>query len=88
MAIDSVIWDMDDDPDGNVVHCGLHGVTREEVEEVLSNPTDRDVSRSSGLPVVFGDTTTGKHLIVAYEEIDESTVYPVTAYEVPQRNRS
>jgi hypothetical protein len=33
MRFDSIIWDLDDDPDGNVHHCGEHGVTKEEVEE-------------------------------------------------------
>ena len=61
--------------------------TKEEVEEVLENPTDADVSRSSGRPVVFGETSTGRHLMVVYEEIDPDTVYPVTAYDVPRRRR-
>jgi hypothetical protein len=85
MAFDSIFWDLDDDPDGNVQHIARNGVTKEEVEEVFENATDKDVSRSSGRPVVFGDTSTGKHLMVAYEEIDADTVYPVTAYEVPRR---
>jgi hypothetical protein len=50
MPFDSIIWDLDDDPEGNVQHCALHGVTKEEVEEVLENATDADVSRSSGRP--------------------------------------
>jgi transcriptional regulator with XRE-family HTH domain len=76
-----------DDPDGNVQHCAGHGVTTEEVEEVFQNATDADISRSSGRPVVFGDTSTGRHLMVVYEEIDADTVYPVTAYDVPRRRR-
>src|SRR3954447_6776324 len=63
MPFDSIFWDMDDDPDGNVQHCAEHGVTKEEVEEVFENATDADVSRSSGRPVIFGDTSTGKHLM-------------------------
>jgi uncharacterized DUF497 family protein len=87
MPFDSVIWDLDDDPDGNVQHCADHGVTKEEVEEVLESATDIDLSRSSGRPVVFGDTSEGRHLMVVYEEIDARTAYPVTAYEVPRRHR-
>jgi len=87
MPFDSIIWDLDDDPDGNVQHCGEHGVTQDEIEEVFQNATDADVSASSGRPVVFGDTSTGRHLMVVYEEIDADTVYPVTAYEVPTRQR-
>lgn len=86
MQYSSVIWDLDDDPEGNVQHCAQHGVTKEEVEEILENATDTDVSRTSGRPVVFGETSTGRHLMVAYEEVDADTVYPVTAYDVPRRH--
>jgi len=65
----------------------LPGVTKEEVEDVFQNATDADTSRSSGRPVIFGDTATGRHLMVVYEEIDADTVYPVTAYDVPRRQR-
>ena len=87
MLFDSFIWDVDDDPLGNVGHCAEHGVTKEEVEEVFQNATDADISYSSGLPVVFGDTSTGRHLMVVFEEIDADTVYPITAYDVPRRRR-
>ena len=87
MPYDSILWDLDDDPDGNVQHCAEHGVTKE-VEEVFENAMDEDVSRSTGRPVVFGDTSTGHHLMIAFEEIDSDTVYPVTAYEVPRRGGS
>jgi uncharacterized DUF497 family protein len=88
VAFDSIIWDLDDDPNGNVHHCAQHGVTKEEVEAVFRNVTDEDVSRSSGRPVIFGDTSTGRHLMVVYDEIDARTVYPITAYEVPRRKLS
>ena len=67
---------------GNVEHIGEHGLTPEDVEEVMFNPVDRDVSRSSGLPIVFGFTPDGKYILVVYEQIDDATVYPVTAYDV------
>jgi hypothetical protein len=82
-----VIWDLEDDPDGNYVHIiDGHDVTVDEVEEVLANPDSEDaVSRSSGQPAVFGWTSTGKYLFVVYELVldDPFTVYPITAYEVP-----
>jgi hypothetical protein len=87
MPPNSIIWDLDDDPDGNVQHCAQHGVTKEEVEEAFQNAEDTDVSRSTGQPVVFGDTSTGRHLMVVYEAIDADTVYPITAYDVPRRQR-
>jgi uncharacterized DUF497 family protein len=87
MQFDAIIWDLDDDPDGNVRHCEEHGVTKEEVEEVFEKVTDADVSRSTGRPVVFGETKSGRSLMVVYEQIDDDTVYPVTAYDVPRRQR-
>ena len=68
MPYASIIWDMDDDPEGNVQHCAEHGVTKAEVEEVLQTPADEDISRSSGRPVVFGNTSTGRRLMVVYEK--------------------
>jgi hypothetical protein len=56
MPFDAIIWDLDDDPDGNVQHCSEHGVTKEEVEEVFQNATGSDTSHSSGRPVSFGQT--------------------------------
>lgn len=88
MPYDSIIWDLDDDPEGNVQHCAEHGVTKEEVEEVFENPTDSDISHSSGRPVLFGETSTGRHLMVVFEEIDADTAYPVTAYDVPRKGES
>lgn len=87
MRFEAILWDLDDDPDGNVQHCADHGVTKEEIEEVFENAMDVDVSRSSGRPVVFGETSTGRHLMVVYESVDANTVYPITAYEVPRRYR-
>jgi uncharacterized DUF497 family protein len=87
VLFDSIIWDLGDDLEGNVKHCAEHGVTKEEVEDVFQNTTDADISRSSGRPVVFGETGTGRHLLVVYEEIDADTVYPVTAYDVPRKQR-
>jgi hypothetical protein len=62
-------------------------VTVEEVEELLDSPEARDdVSRTTGRPVRFGWTSTGKHLIVVYESEDNGgfvIVWLITAYEVP-----
>lgn len=85
MFFESVFWDLDEDSEGNVFHCAQHGVTKEEVEEVFLNALDVDISRSTGRPVVFGETKTGRHLIVVFEAIDKNTVYPITAFDVPRR---
>ncbi len=87
MPFDTILWDLDDDPDGNVQHCADHGVSKGEVKEALTNAMGADISRSSGRPVIFGYTLRGRHLIVVYDEVDSHTVYPVTAYEVRRRHR-
>ena len=77
-----IIWN--EEPGGNVEHIGEHGLTPEDVEEVVFNPVDRDVSRSSGLPIVFGFTPDGRYIMVVYEQIDDVTIYPVTAYDLEE----
>ena len=78
----TIIWN--DEPGGNVEHIEEHGLTVNDVEYVLDNHESEGVSRSSGLPCVFGSTVEGVYIIVVYERVDEDTIYPVTAYEVPE----
>ncbi|HMP82164.1 MAG TPA: hypothetical protein PKA41_05585 [Verrucomicrobiota bacterium] len=85
LNFNSILWDRDDDPRGNVEHIAKHGLTKEDVEDVFQNPTGTDISRTSGRPVVFGETSTGRYIIVVYELVDASTVYPITAYDVPRK---
>ena len=85
MLFEFIFWDLDEDSEGNVFHCAQHGVTKEEVEEVFLNALDVVMSRSTGRPAVFGETKTGRHLMVVFEAIDKNTVYPITALEVPRR---
>ena len=47
-------------------------------------PESLEESRSSGRPVAIGTTSTGRTILVVYEEIDEDTVYPVTAYDLEE----
>jgi uncharacterized DUF497 family protein len=75
-----VIWT--EGPDGNARHMAEHGVTPDEVEHVLANSIESDVSDSSGRPIVFGYTASGRFLAVVYEQIDAVTVYPITAFDV------
>jgi DNA-binding XRE family transcriptional regulator len=82
------IWDLADDLEGNYWHICVegHGVTREEVEEVVvGNDETATRSRSSGQPEAFGWTASGKYVTVVFERVsdDPLTVYPITAYEVP-----
>ena len=77
-----ILWDLEDDPAGNVQHIADHGITMNEVEDVLRNPECIDASRSSGHGIAIGEACTGRTLVVVYEEVDEMTVYPITAYDI------
>ncbi len=60
-------------------HLAAHGVTPDEFEEVVCDPEEVAHSRSSGRPIAFGETSTGKYLACVYELLHETTVLPVTA---------
>lgn len=78
-----IIWNFEDE-EGNVAHIREHGISPEDVERVLANPDFETVSRSSGRPVAFGYSLDGRYLCVVYEKIDESTLYPVTAFVIEE----
>jgi hypothetical protein len=85
-----IIWDDEEDRDGNYWHICVegHGLTREEVEDVLrDDETEIEVSRSSGRPTAFGWTASGQRIAVAFEETSEDPriVYPVSGYPVPPK---
>ena len=75
-----IIWNPE--PGGNVEHIAEHDLTPDDVEAVLLYPVAEDISRSSGRPMVYGFTPDGRYIVVVYEEIDDHTLYPVTAYIV------
>lgn len=77
-----IIWDYE--ADGNVEHVDQHDLTPEDVEYVLKQATDQKTSQSSGRPCVFGYTPSDEYIIVVFEWIDDDTILPVTAYEVPE----
>jgi uncharacterized DUF497 family protein len=60
------------------------GLTQDEVEAVVCDPYDDDVSRATGRPCVFGWTVTGRFIIVIYEEVGPDEVQVMTAYDVPE----
>jgi hypothetical protein len=85
-----IIWDDEDDPEGNYWHICIegHGLTRDEVEDVLcDDESEIEVSRSSGRPTAFGWTSSGERIAVVFEEVSEDPrrVYPVAAYPVPPK---
>ena len=81
MAWFDIIWNYVDE-DGNVEHVAQHDLTPEDVNEVLENPIREEISESSGRPIAFGYTPDGRLIAVVYEEIDDCTLYPATAYVI------
>jgi uncharacterized DUF497 family protein len=77
-----IIWN--EEPGGNVEHVEEHGLTIEDVERAMAGPEREGKSRSSGQPCVFGYACDGRYIIVVYERLDDDTIYPITAYEVPE----
>ena len=84
MAIRYAIWDSEDDPRGNVRHVAEHGLTPEDVEDVLFGLHELDTSRSTGSPIAFGFTSRREYICVVFEWVDDDTVYPVTAYPLEE----
>ena len=66
------IWDGE-----NEEHLAEHGITPDEFVQVVSNPDCVEISRSSGRPVAFGPTSTGKYLACVYELFDELRSMPL-----------
>jgi uncharacterized DUF497 family protein len=83
---DFVEWDAEDDPRSNLRHIADNGLTPDEVEDVLNSyDLYAATSNSTGQPVVFGRTRTGKSIIVVFKRTEENRVVvirQVTAYEV------
>ena len=79
-------WDEPDDEGGNTAHIAEHGLTPEEVESaLLDEHTTFDLSDSSGRPIAFGTTVTGRLIAVVFEVLnlaDPLIIRPITANEV------
>lgn len=90
MEMPHIVWDLDDDPNGNVQHLAEHDVTIEEVEEVLLDPNSQTThSRSSGERITFGYTSDGRYVAVVWQHVmdDPLTIRPITAYDAPEPRR-
>jgi uncharacterized DUF497 family protein len=87
MDLRDALIDWDDDG-GNTAHVGEHGLTPEEVESALFDMnTTFDVSDSSGRPLAFGTTDTGRFIVIVFEILnpaDPLVIRPITAYDVPE----
>lgn len=83
-----VDWDEPDDEAGNTTRIAEHGLTPDEVDSALFDEgTMFDLSDSSGRPIAFGTTNTGRFITIVFEIQnleDPLVVRPITAYEVPE----
>ena len=70
--------------DDNIEHVAQHGISQDDFEHVVCNPTSKGYSRSSELPAAWGYTVDGRYIIAVYEELDGVTLLPVTAFEVTE----
>lgn len=81
-------WDELHDDGSNTAHIAEHGLTPEEVEFALfDKDTTFDLSDSSGRPIAFGITATGRFIAIVFEVLnpaDPLVIRPVTAYDVPE----
>ena len=70
------------DPDTGQPHIFGHGVTEQEVGEVLRAPGE-DLPGPEGSRMKLGQTLAGRHLQVIYvPDEDPSSVFVITAYEL------
>ena len=79
MAYFDFLW-----TDDAIEHLAEHGLTPDDFDHVLLNPTKQGTSRSSGRPAAWGYTDDGRYIIAIYEMADDVTILPVTAYEISQ----
>jgi uncharacterized DUF497 family protein len=79
-----ILWDLDDDPEGNVQHLAEHGLTPDDFEHALMHAVGFDESESSDREIAFGPALDGRMIAAVYDEIDGDTIRPVTAYYVEE----
>ena len=83
-----IIWDLEDDEEGNYWHIVITGlVSQEETEEVLRDRKNNAIwNEKHQTWNTYGWTSEGNYLLVAWRHVQENplTIYPVTAYPVPE----
>lgn len=78
MRVQSFEWDPADDPEGNTAHISRHGVSPEEVEEVLT--TSPLVLRGpDGRYLGYGKSIDGRWLFVPFVQKGKGIVRAITA---------
>lgn len=73
------------DPDTGLPHIHGHGVTEEEVRQVLTRPGEEFAGRKNSR-IALGQTASGRYLQVVFvPDDDRSGAFVVTAYELTGR---
>jgi hypothetical protein len=77
------------DPDSGEPHIARHGVTEEEVRDVLTRPLEDRPGRD-GARVALGQSAAGRYLRVIYvPDPEPDSVFVITAYELgPKAKRA
>lgn len=70
------------DPETNLPHIHRHGVSEEEVINVLENPGE-DRSGREDARVAIGQSRGGRYIKVIYaSEMEDDRLFVITAYEI------
>ena len=65
-------------------YLARHDVSQDDFESIVCHPIRRGISRTTGRPAAWGYSDEGRYIMAVYEMIDEITILPVTAFEVPE----
>ncbi len=59
-------------------------MTPGDVDHVFNHPVGTGRSRATGRKSVYGYTPDGTFIMVVYDTLDDGSLFPVTAFEVPE----
>jgi hypothetical protein len=77
-----------EDPDAGQPHIYEHGVSEDEVRQVLGSPGE-DLPGTRGSRMKLGQTAAGRYLQVIYvPDEDAESVFVITAYELRGKART
>jgi len=81
MRIDDLEWTLE-----RVDHIALHGVTPDEVEEVMSSAPVFKRGRG-GIFEAWGQTESGRYLLVIFRYLGDNRAWPITARDMDENEK-
>lgn len=73
------------DPDTGELHMARHGVSEQEVRDVLTRPLEDRPGRE-GARVALGQTRAGRYLRVIYApDLEPDSMFVITAYDLGEK---